>query len=272
MSPTEEGASVRRSLKLTMAYDGTNYVGWQRQARGTSIQQLVEGACAPLAGGDPPAVAGAGRTDAGVHALGQVASVTLPSRLSGAVLQRALNVRLPPDVRILSVEDAAPDFHARFDARRKCYRYRIAVAPVVSPFERWFVHHAPEARNVEAMQRAAASLVGRHDFASFQTGARQDERAPGALGPVPSADTSAGDTVRTLHRVELVAATDELRLEVEGDGFLRHMVRTIAGTLIEIGAGRRSAAELSGILAARDRRAAGRTAPACGLTLLWVEY
>src|SRR5258708_3652349 len=118
-----------RSLKLTIAYDGTNYVGWQRQASGVSIQQLVEAAFEPIIG-EAPAVAGAGRTDAGVHALGQVASVTIDTGLPTATLRRALNFRLPPDVRVLRVEDAPPDFHARFQAAGKRYRYRLATAPV----------------------------------------------------------------------------------------------------------------------------------------------
>jgi tRNA pseudouridine38-40 synthase len=220
-----------------------------------SIQQLIEDACAPLAGGAPPAVAGAGRTDAGVHALGQVASVSFDTGLDEATLQRALNFRLPDDVRILKVEDARAKFHARFDAKGKRYRYRMAIAPVVSPFDRWFVWHAPEARDVAAMRLAAASLVGRHDFASFQ----------GAGADVDS-------TVRTVRRLELQACGDELVLEIEGDGFLRHMVRAIAGTLVDVGAGRRGAESIPDVLAARDRRAAGLTAPAAGLTLVEVHY
>jgi tRNA pseudouridine38-40 synthase len=244
-----------RTLKITIAYDGTNYVGWQRQAAGVSIQQLMEEACAPLAGGVPLAVAGAGRTDAGVHALGQVASLRLHTALPPDTLQRAINFRLPADVRVLAVEDAPAAFHARFAATGKCYRYRIAVAPVLPPFDRWFVHHAPEARDLDAMRRAAAGLIGRHDFASFH-----------------SADGDATDTTRTVRRLDVCPRSGEVALEIEGDGFLRHMVRAIAGTLIEVAAGRRSADAMSGILAARDRRAAGRTAPARGLTLVSVSY
>ena len=254
-SPTDSGSSGIRCLKLTLAYDGTNYVGWQRQSWGVSIQQLVEEACAPLAGGRPPAVAGAGRTDAGVHALGQVASLRLDTPLPPETLRRALNFRLPADVRVLAVEDAPPDFHARFKASGKRYRYRIAVSPVLSPFERWFVHYAPQARDVDAMRRAAVCLIGRHDFASFQ-----------------SASGDAADTFRTVRHLDACAHPDEVRLEIEGDGFLRHMVRAIAGTLIEIGSGRRAADAMPAILAARNRRAAGRTAPARGLTLVSVSY
>ncbi len=130
-----------RTLKLTLAYDGTNYAGWQRQANGVAVQQLVEEAFAPLAGGAPPTVAGASRTDAGVHALGQVASVTIEIDLATAAVQRALNVRLPPDIRVTEVVDAAPGFHARHHATSKAYRYRMVTTPVLSPFDRWFVWH-----------------------------------------------------------------------------------------------------------------------------------
>jgi tRNA pseudouridine38-40 synthase len=243
-----------RSLKLTIAYDGTNYVGWQRQASGVSIQQLVERAFEPIAGG-APAVAGAGRTDAGVHALGQVASVKIDTALPAATLRRALNFRLPPDVRVLRVEDAPLDFHARFEATGKRYRYRLATASVLSPFERWFVWHAPGRRDVDAMRRAAAVLVGCHDFASFQP-----------------ADPDAEDTVRTIRELTIREDQAELVFDIEGDGFLRHMVRSIVGTLAEIGAGRRAPESMPDVLAARDRQAAGRTAPARGLTLMEVTY
>jgi tRNA pseudouridine38-40 synthase len=244
-----------RCLKLTLAYDGTSFVGWQRQSNGISIQQLIEGAFAPLAAGVPPDVAGASRTDAGVHATAQVASVRIESALDVRAIQRALNFRLPPEIRVMQVQDAAAGFHARFDATAKVYRYRIVSSPVLSPFDRWFAHHAPEARDLDAMQRAAALLIGRHDFSSFQ-----------------AAGGEVADAIRTVRRLELCLHGGELTMEIEGDGFVRHMVRAIAGTLIEIGGGRRRPDEIPGILAARDRRAAGRTAPAAGLTLIEVQY
>lgn len=243
-----------RALKLTIAYDGTNFVGWQRQATGVSIQQLIEEACVPFAAG-PPTVVGAGRTDAGVHALGQVASVTLDTELPTATLQRALNARLSPDVRVTGVENAPMEFHARFDATAKTYRYRIATGSWMSPFDRWFVWHAPAPRDIDAMRRAASCLIGRHDFASFQGG--------GAAGT---------DTIRTVHRLEIHELGAEVAIEVTGDGFLRHMVRAIVGTLAEVGLGARTPASLSDVLAARTRSAAGETAPARGLTLLSVQY
>ena len=243
-----------RTLKLTLSYDGTAYVGWQRQANGVSVQQKVEEACAPLVGA-PPAVVGAGRTDAGVHALGQVACLRIDTVLPVASLQRAINARLPADIRVVSVDDAPADFHPQFDAIAKTYRYRIATGVFLSPFDRWFVWHAPGPRDTAAMRRAAAGLVGRHDFASFQT-----------------AGTEVADTVRTLHRVDLTETPDELAIDVEGDGFLRHMVRAMVGTLAEVGSGGRDPDSMREVLDARDRQAAGQTAPACGLTLVSVRY
>jgi len=247
-----------RTLKLTLAYDGTHYAGFQRQVNGLAIQQVVEEAFAPLIGdatGRGPTVAAASRTDAGVHALGQVASVSVDLDLAASAMQRALNVRLPADIRVLGVVDAPPGFHARFHARAKRYRYRIVTTPVLSPFDRWFVWHAPGSRDVDAMRRAAARLLGRHDFASFQ--------ARGA---------SIRETTRTLRQIDLEERGGEMVVEVEGDGFLRHMVRAMVGTLMEVGAGTRTPESMTGVLAARDRRAAGPTVPASGLTLLAVRY
>jgi tRNA pseudouridine38-40 synthase len=220
------------------------------------VQQVLEEAFLPLVGGTaPPVVNGASRTDAGVHAYGQVASVQLAVSHDAGAIQRALNVRLPVDVRVLDVRDAPEGFHARYDARGKAYRYHVVTAPVATPFERWFVWHAPGPRDVEAMRQAAAVLVGRHDFASFQ--------ATGSSVP---------DAVRTITRLEIQEAPGALVFEVDGDGFLRHMVRAIVGTLCEMGSGSRDAAAMSEILAARSRPAAGRTAPASGLTLVEVRY
>jgi len=244
-----------RTYKLTIAYDGTNYVGWQRQINGLSVQQLVEEAFAPLVGGVAPTVAGASRTDAGAHAIGQVASVNAEIDLSPIAVLRSLNVRLPIDIRVTAAEEAALGFHARFKSVAKSYRYRIVTAQVASPFDRFFVWHAPEPKRLDWMQEAAEMLIGHHDFASFQ--------ARGAF---------VRETTRTIHRLVLRELDGEIELECEGDGFLRHMVRTITGTLAEIGTGLRTPASMRDILNARDRRAAGATAPAAGLTLLSVRY
>jgi len=246
-----------RTLKLTLAYDGTNYVGWQRQTNGVSVQQVIEDAFVPLAGGvaPGPGVAGAGRTDAGVHAAGQVASVNVEFEFPAAAVQRALNVRLPLDIRVLEVEDAPLGFHARFQARGKTYRYRVVTTPVLSPFDRAFVWHATEPRELDRMRRAAALLVGRHDFASFQ-----------------SRGSTMVDTVRTLERLDLHEREDGYVVELEGDGFLRHMARIIVGTLADVGAGLRTPESVRTILHACDRREAGPTVPPSGLTLIGVRY
>ncbi len=251
-----------RVIKLTVAYDGTAYVGWQRQPNGRSIQALVEDALAPIEGG-PVTVAGAGRTDAGVHALGQVASVELAATLEPATLARALNATLPADVRVLEAAEAPPGFHARFSAAGKTYRYQIRQARVVSPFEHRFVWHHPRALDVDAMARAADALVGRHDFAAFQ-----------------AAGSDVATTVRTVTAARVEArpagappdAGVLLVVEIAADGFLRHMVRTIVGTLVEVGDGRRAPDAMAALVEAGDRSLAGPTAPARGLTLVRVEY
>ncbi len=244
-----------RTLKLTIAYDGTAYVGWQRQENGTSVQQLIEEAIAPFTPDAPPSIAGASRTDAGVHAIGQVATARVTFGHPLDAIRRALNIRLPTDIRILAVEEAPDAFHARIDARGKVYRYRIATGPVVLPMHRWFVWHVAAPLDVAAMQDAARPLVGAHDFAAFQ-----------ATG------SSIVDTRRVVRRIDILPAGDELHIEVEGDGFLRHMVRIIAGSLVDVGVGSRPPAWLGSALEGRDRRAAGRTAPASGLVLERVFY
>ncbi|NQW04328.1 MAG: tRNA pseudouridine(38-40) synthase TruA [Acidobacteria bacterium] len=243
-----------RVLRLLVAYDGTHYCGWQRQENGPTIQGALEDACASLLG-PSPSVTGAGRTDAGVHALGQVASVRVETTHATDAVRRALNVRLDPDIRVLDVTDAAPEFHARFDATGKTYRYRIATTPLVSPFTHRYVWHVPQPLDLTAMRRAATDLIGRHDFSA-----------------VRSTGSEVSDAVRTLDRVEWIERAGELVLEVHGDGFLRHMVRAIVGTLVEVGSGRRTAQSIPGLLASRDRGQAGETAPAQGLTLVSVDY
>jgi len=244
-----------RTFKLTLAYDGTNYAGWQRQTNAMSVQQVLEEAFAPLASGVAPTIAGASRTDAGVHALGQVASVNADLDLTAVAVQRALNVRLPADIRVLGVVEAEPGFHARIHSVAKSYRYRIVTTSVLSPFDRFFTWHSPEPKRLDAMREAAVHLMGRHDFASFQ--------ARGSF---------VRETVRTIHRLDLSESRGEIVVECDGDGFLRHMVRAIVGTLADVGTGLRSPDSMREILDARDRRAAGATAPASGLTLVAVRY
>ena len=243
-----------RVLKLTIAYDGTRFVGWQRQAEGESIQGLLEQALARFEGA-PLTVHGAGRTDAGVHALGQVASAEVTSQHDAASLQKGLNASLPPDVRVIGVEDAPAGFHARFSARSKTYRYVVDSSAVASPFGRLFAWHLPETLDVVAMREAAATLVGTHDFAAFQ-----------------STGSATSGTVRTITRSDLSPQEQAVVYEVSGNGFLRHMVRAIAGTLVEIGRGRRSPASMAALLERGSRAQAGPTAPAQGLFLVRVDY
>ncbi len=247
-------------LKLTIAYDGTGLVGWQRQLNGPSVQALLEDALAPLEG-VPVAVAGAGRTDSGVHALGQVASITLRREIAPAAVVRALNNHLPRSVRVLSAEEVGPEFHARFTAHRKTYRYRIWNGDVLDPFERLFVWHiADSVLDVEAMAAAAGHLVGRHDFAAFQ----------GAGGTVETSIRTIASSVVTA--VDMPRGSRLISYEVRGDGFLRYMVRSIVGSLVEVGRGRRPPCWLNDVLVARKRGGAGRTAPASGLFLVSVDY
>lgn len=242
------------TLKLTLQYDGTNYVGWQRQPNGISIQELVERALEPIAG-RPVAIVGAGRTDAGVHALGQVASVELESNLDTATLARALNAALPEDVRVAAVERVPADFNARFSAAGKVYEYRVWNGAFVPPFERLYAWHVPQPLDVDRMRGATRALVGTHDFSAFR-----------------AAGSEAATSERTLNALDLTADGSRLALAASGDGFLRHMVRTIVGTIVEVGLGRRSVESVAATLASRDRASAGPTAPAQGLFLVRVDY
>ncbi len=246
-----------RNLKITIQYDGTDLIGWQRQADGLSVQVLLEDALTPF-DGHRVVVHGAGRTDAGVHALAQVASFTLANPIAPATLVRALNGALIPQVRILAAEEADPAFHARFHATGKIYEYHLVNAPLMSPFLHRYAWHVPQPLDLEAMRDAALRLVGTRDFASFQgTG---------------SEVTSTERTVREIAWEGGGGFDRPLVLRIAGDGFLRHMVRNVAGTLVDIGAGRWPAADLDRILAARDRRQSGRTAPPQGLFLARVLY
>jgi len=258
------------TFKITLAYDGGNFVGWQRQAAGASVQGLIEDALRELDGHDVP-VAGAGRTDAGVHALGQVASFVLARSIETEALVRALNVRLPADVRVLSAELAPVDFHARFGAKRKTYRYRICNADVINPFDRRYAWHLIGPLDVDAMAVAARCLEGRHDFSAFQA-AGTAPRTPERLVTLSRIVTFEDGTtpIRDIRSTALGGAL--ISYEIAGDGFLRHMVRAIVGSLVEIGRGRWPIDRMQDVLASHDRRRAGPTAPAEGLFLVAVEY
>ena len=266
---------TNRTLKLTVAYDGTELAGWQRQASDRSVQGLIEGALARV-DGMPVTIVGAGRTDAGVHASVQVASVSVANTLDPATLRRALNATLPPDVRVLAVAEAPDGFHARRDALRKTYDYRILNGAVASPFTRRFAWHVPQPLDATAMAHAATRLVGQHDFASFQsTGSSVATTCRTILGSELTQEDPR-ELADGATPIPFIASSDDasvlLRYRITGDGFLRHMVRTIVGTLVEIGLSRREPDSMDAIIDARDRAAAGPTAPAHGLCLVRVEY
>jgi tRNA pseudouridine38-40 synthase len=243
-----------RTFKATLAYDGTDFAGWQMQAGPRTVQGVLEAALEPF-DNRRVVVHAAGRTDAGVHAAGQVVSFSLESAITPEALLRALNVRLPEDVRVMRVDEAADDFNARFHARGKTYHYAIYTGAVVPPQIRHFVWHVPQPLSVEAMNGAAGQLIGEHDFAAFQAAGSD------VLG-------SRREIVRSLVRDR----EDHVVYEVAGSGFLRHMVRNIVGTLVDIGRGRRAVADMARVLASRDRALASATAPPHGLTLWDVDY
>lgn len=243
-----------RTFKATLAYDGTAFAGWQMQAGPRTVQGVLEDALRPI-DARRVVVSAAGRTDAGVHAAGQVVSFSLASAIPPDALLRALNVRLPEDVRVMRVEEAAAGFNARFDARRKTYRYAMWNSPVVPPQVRHFVWHVPQPLDVDGMNVAARVLEGEHDFAAFQ-----------------AAGSDVLGTRRQVMASRLVRREEQVVYEVTGTGFLRHMVRNIVGTLVEIGRGRRPPDDMRRILESRDRRHAAATAPPHGLTLWSVDY
>jgi tRNA pseudouridine38-40 synthase len=246
------------NYRVTLAYDGTDFEGWQSQSRATgvrTVQQEIEAALARLSGGARVAVAAAGRTDAGVHALGQVVGFALARALPPAELLRALNGILPLDVRVTAAAEAPAGFHPRRDASSKLYRYELDTGPIQLPTRRRDAGHAPWTLDRAAVAAVAALYVGRHDFASLQ-----------------SAGSSVATTVRTITRSEASWRGTCLVYEVEADGFLRKMVRSLVGGLIAAGRGVASVAELERALRARDRKAWPAPAEARGLTLVRVDY
>src|SRR5256885_6598263 len=256
------------AFKITLAYDGTDYVGWQRQASGASVQGVLEDALREFGDGDV-AVAGAGRTGAGVHAIAQVASFSLVRAMPADAVLRALNAKLPDAIRVMTAAEVPASFHARFDARAKPYCYRMCNRDVMPPFERRYVWHVPGPLDVAAMQRAAKLLEGEHDFAAFQSAGSDVATtirrvSSSAIGNPQSAignQSAIRDPQSTI-----------LEYHVTADGFLRHMVRAIVGSLVDVGRGRERPEWMAHVLESRDRSTAGPTAPAHGLFLVSVDY
>jgi tRNA pseudouridine38-40 synthase len=251
---------VLRNLKLTLAYDGYDFAGWQVQPDRPTIQGTLVSAIEQLTG-EKTLPQGSGRTDAGVHALAQVASVTLESPIPSANLRKALNDVLPPSIRILSVEEVAADFHARKSAQAKTYRYRIYRPEICPPFLARYVCHHPYPLQEDRMIAAAGAVGGEHDFTSFA-----------AVDPEARREGLETNNVRTIYSSEWKRENEELIYTVRGSGFLHHMVRNLAGTFLMIGKGSLSVEDLRRILELRDRSAAAATAPASGLYLVGVEY
>jgi tRNA pseudouridine38-40 synthase len=243
-----------RNFKITIQYDGTNYHGWQIQPNGRTVQGELTRALT-LLDKRHVTVYGAGRTDAGVHAEGQVANFFLERDFDPIELRDAINGNLDRDIRVVDAEVVDESFNARFSARSKTYRYQICVGPVASPFSYRYVYHHRSPLDVDAMRRGANFLVGTHDFSTFTVMESEIE-----------------DRVRTLNRLDVLEKGSVISIEAEANGFLRYMVRTIVGTLMEVGRGRRSAESLETILASHNRAEAGPTAPAAGLTLMRVDY
>ena len=251
---------MRRNLKITLAYDGSEFFGWQVQPGRPTVQAEL-GAALERVAGCRELPQGSGRTDAGVHALGQVASVAIESPIPVANLVIALNDVLPVSIRVLKVETARASFHARRSAKKKTYRYRIWRKAICPPFLARYVTHHPWPLDVAAMQRAAKLVAGRHDFTSFA-----------AVDPEKRRAGETRSNVRTIYSSRFRREGDELIYEVRGNGFLHHMVRNLVGTFLLVGKGTLRPADVRAILKKKSRSAAGATAPAQGLYLVGVEY
>ena len=258
-----------RFLRLTLAYDGTAYAGWQVQPGQPTVQQALEDAIEKVTG-QRTRVLASGRTDAGVHALGQVVGWRTESHLTNEVLRRALNAELPRDIAISDVADAPEGFHAIRDALRKRYRYVIHDGSIRDVFALGYCWHYRHGQlDVPAMQRAARCLVGKHDFASFQTTGSERESTVRTVFDL-SIDRKRLGQSRAGQGI--ARKGDCLVLEIEADGFLYNMVRAIVGTLVEVGRGAQPESWVEQVLNATDRRKAGPNAPPEGLYLVWVEY
>jgi len=249
-----------RTLKLVLAYDGTDFSGWQVQPQAATIQGTLSSAIGRLTG-EKVLPQGSGRTDAGVHALGQVATFTTESRIPAENFVKALNDVLPPSIRVLEATEVPADFHARRSARAKTYRYRIYRGAICPPLLARYVWHYPYPLDEAAMSAAAATVAGEHDFTSFA-----------AVDSERSQDEREFSNIRQLFSSSWERQAEELVYTVRGNGFLHHMVRNLVGTFILVGKGTLKPGDTQRILEARDRSAAGATAPPTGLYLVSVEY
>lgn len=241
-------------VKLTLEYDGTAYVGWQLQAAQDSIQGRIESALAQIFG-VAVRVSGAGRTDSGVHACGQVASALLPREFDPAELKRALNALLPPDIAVLAAEAAPQDFDPRRDARSRIYEYRVLNRKSRSAFEFHYAWLVRAPLDLEAMRSAARGFVGEYDFVAFRTQGSEEKT-----------------TRRRVVASDWRRAGDLFRYRVEANGFLRHMVRTMVAVMVDAGHGKITIGDIAAMITSRDRAAAPAPAPACGLYLMEVRY
>lgn len=243
--------------KLTIAYEGTSYGGWQTQKNSLSIQALIEKAL-HIVLRQKIFIVGSGRTDAGVHALAQMAHFTYEGPLNLMRLRLSLNALLPLDIRICEIEPVSEDFHARFSARAKEYHYHLHLDRILDPFKRLYSTHILHPVNLTLLQEASRLFIGTHDFTSFanETAARSVSQ----------------DAVRTLFRLDVIPELGGCRLEFEGEGFLYKMVRNITGTLLDVSSGKFQLEDIPKIFAAKDRRSAGRAAPPEGLFLVKVIY
>jgi tRNA pseudouridine38-40 synthase len=249
-----------RSLKVTLAYDGTDFSGWQVQPGAPTIQATLASAIGRITG-EKVLPQASGRTDAGVHALGQVATFATESPIPAANLLRALNNILPPSVRVLETQEVPAGFHARKSARAKVYRYRIYRQDICPPFLSRYVWHYPYPLNENAIEEAAPRIEGEHDYTSFA--AVDPERSPGLDN---------GSKVRRIFSSRWHRERSELIYEVRGSGFLHHMVRNLVGSFLLVGKETLNPSDITRILEAKDRSEAGATAPASGLYLVSVEY
>jgi tRNA pseudouridine38-40 synthase len=250
-----------RYFKLTIAYDGTDFHGWQMQSNKPTIQGEIVSVLRRITQ-DATVLHGAGRTDAGVHALGQVGSFRTQSPLSAGEFLRALNALLPPTIRIMSAEEVGPDFNARWSARGKTYRYRLYRGKIVPPIHWRYVLHYPFPLDEDAMRDAAARFVGVHDFASFaaSTGSEEDDKER--------------STEREIYSTELTRSPDneELVFTVRGRSFLRYMVRKMVGTLLDVGCGKLQPQDIDSLYELKDRSKSGPTVPPQGLCMVSVEH